>query len=242
MAGLQCRDKIEKGSDTERTLFKVAGLLCDDENTWGMRERYPSDPGIYNHRVDLVLATHPENLIRAGFEREGRAIYKPAIDCYHNERERRYCFTGARLNSYKIMGAYWPELVEITCSDKKTPEQLAAEIKRRLLPKYLPAWYDHEAQCLKVLQHRAEMFDRASRLAAALGTHVDTHHQGDESQRSARRYIDALGDVARVELKVCGDSCTVTVGSVPESIAKTIIDLVREIEAEATDPLEAARV
>lgn len=115
----------------------------------------------------------------------------------------RYC-----LRDSEIAG----KTTEITVSGDKTPEQIARDVDRRLLPDYSELFEKLRDVARQRDDHRAEVIANAARITEALGSRaVDVDRLGSE--------VSSLtlhpGRLNVYEVRVYGDSASVELSSLP---------------------------
>jgi hypothetical protein len=124
---------------------------------------------------------------------------------------------------------------KITVSSKRTPDQIAADVRRRLLPDYQLALTDAVERKLRTDKERAARDQLAADLAAALGTTVDERRvQPNDNLREVR--IGRFGHGLNGGARVTGSNDDVKLSlNVPAAVAVRLATCIAEIRAELGD-------
>lgn len=121
---------------------------------------------------------------------------------------------------------------EITVSGEKTPEQIARDVARRLLPDYSELFGKLRDVARQRDDHRAQVIATANRIADALGARrVDEDRlPGEVSSLTIHP-----GKLNVYEVRVYGDSASVEISSLPVS---QVLALVEWLKANGGGPCE----
>lgn len=200
-----------------------------------MNETSSSSPRVDAYELALRIAAHMgdewvakapklENTAYSGLTRtsDGAEIY------ISTDRKKAHfgCEWPMYANGERWRLGHGVSSPRITCAVGRDAKTLAAEIKRRLLPEYLPLY---EKACADVRQSNTGMNQQtecAARVAAAIGGKVrETSGQSVGARSEIRDGIDHV-----YNLHVSGEKIYFEVTGIPEVLAVQILNLIKGSE------------
>lgn len=186
------------------SLSTLAPLICralgfNSLHHWTARpvSEDRSEPNFYLTRADGLTLFLADS--RGGWAAKGRLFIQ------HSRPRSNGKWVDLWENTNTVNGAKWGSIAapEITVADSKTPEQIAADIVRRLLPEAERVDGLARAQITRESNAEAARDETAQAIAAAIGAEAETGHDGKPRasfhHRGASVRVNG-GDSVRVEL------------------------------------------